>query len=379
VDKTPVLHLSFDQVSGATAGSIVTNTGSGGSAMNGTVNVGAAGTVAFVPGKFGNALSISGTVPSDASVRIANAVVPLTVANTWTVAMWVQTTTPGGCYAYQGSGGWAGNNSTFYLNNGGGVGDRQGGVRNGSGWEEGSAAINDGQWHHLVMTCSGSTKTLYLDGVVDPFPVAAGSYNGDGWNTTAAGNQFWIGGNPYNGDGTASLNGLIDEVYVFDKALSASDILLLTNNSVPVVPVTLTANPTSGYRGQVVTVTATATPAAGTVTNATVNLSALNLSATATMVQSSANVYTYTFTVPTNAPFGARNVKATVIDTEPLIGSGGTTFTVVALPPTNAIILTQITNTSAYVYTEVSFHFAATNDAPTGTFQIGRASCRERV
>ena len=35
-----------------------------------------------------------------------------------------------------------------------------------------------------------------------------------------------------------------------------------------------------------------------------------------------------------------------------------------ARPPTNAIVVTDLTNTSAYEYTETSFHFVATNDAP---------------
>src|ERR1035437_5626738 len=109
VDKTPVLHLSFDQVSGATAGSIATNTGSGGSAMNGTLT--GAGATIVGGGKFGNALSISGSASSDAYVHIANAVVPLTYGNNWTLAMWIQTSTAGGCYAYQGDGGWVGNDS----------------------------------------------------------------------------------------------------------------------------------------------------------------------------------------------------------------------------------------------------------------------------
>jgi hypothetical protein len=360
VDKTPVLHLSFDNVSGTT----VINSGSGGSAMNGTLN-GTAATVAG--GKFGNCLEITGSASPDASCRIANAVVPLNTGNAWTVAMWVKTSTSGGTWAYQGDGGWGSGNTTFFMavNNGGAGGTTAGGVRNSFGWEVGTAVINDGNWHHIVFTCNGGTKVQYVDGVVDAFTT-------DQWNGNGTGSQFWIGGaGTGENDGQVNLNGLIDEVYVFDKALSASDILLLTNNTLPIVPVTVTVNPTSGYRGQFVTVTATATPAAGTVTNATVNLSALNLSATATMVQSSANVFTNSFTVPNNAPFGARNVKATVISTQPLVGSGGTTFTVVPLPPTNAIILTQLTNTSVYQYTEASFHFATTNDAPSaGTFPM---------
>ncbi len=360
VNNTPKLHLSFDSVSGST----VINTGFGGSALNGTLN----GSATIVPGgKFGNCLSISGATAGSASVRIANAVVPLTVGNNWTLAMWIQTSTPGACYAYQGDAGWGANNSSFYLNNGNGAGDYQGGVRYGSGWEEGTTAVDDGTWHHVVIVCNGTTKTLYLDGNVDPFPGAANAYNGDGWTTTSAGAQFWIGGNGYSGDGSANLNGLIDEVWMFDKALSQASIQqLYNNNTVPAVPVSVTVNPVKGYRGQVVNVTATATPAAGTVTNATVDLSAFGLSATTKMVQSSVNVFTNTFTIPNNAnaPIGAGAAVVTVTDTEPLVGSGGATFTVVALPPTNAIILAQLTNTSVYEYTEASFHFGTTNDAP---------------
>ena len=362
VDKTPILHLSFDNVSGST----VINSGSGGSAMNGTLN----GSATVVSGgRFGNCLSISGADSTSASCRIADAVVPLDISSAWTVAMWVQTSTAGGCYAYQGGGGWGGGNTTFYLNNGSSTGTHAGGVRNGQGWEQGSANVNDGLWHHLVITCDGATKVLYVDGQVDPFFQTG--YNGDSWSATGSGTQFYVGGSGTGeGDGQVNLNGLIDEVYVFNQALSPSDILLLTNNTLPIVPVAVTVNPASGYRGQFVTVTATATPAAGTVTNATVNLSALGLSSAVKLVQSSPNVFTNSFTVPNNAPFGAANVRATVIDTEPLIGSGGTTFTVVALPPTNAIIVTQLTNTSAYEYTEHSFYFGTTNDAPTGTFPM---------
>ena len=50
--------------------------------------------------------------------------------------------------------------------------------------------------------------------------------------------------------------------------------------------------------------------------------------------------------------------------TEPLVGSGGATFTVIARPPTNAIIVTQLSNVTNYQYTEASFYFGTTNDAP---------------
>jgi hypothetical protein len=367
VDKTPLLHLSFDNVSGL----IVSNTGSGGSAMNGTLNS-TVGTATIVPGgKFGNALQVLGAASSDASCRIANAVVPLTVAagSTWSVACWIQSSTQGGTWMYQGSGGWGVDNTTFAMvvNNGGtgNNGHAAGGVRNSRGWQQGTTVVDDGNWHHIVFTFDGTTKIQYIDGVVD-------TWVANQWNNTpaATGNQFWIGGGGTGeNDGQVCLNGLIDEAYVFNRALSQSDVdALFQSNSVPVVPVVATVGPASGYRGTSFTITATATPSIGTVTNATVDLSSMGLTNSAQLVLSAtANVFTNTFTVPAAASIAADALKVTVISTQPLAGSAIANFTVVAFPPTNAIVLTQILPTNVYAYTEAKFRFSATNDAPIGT------------
>ena len=362
---TPLLHLSFDNVSGTT----VINDGSGSSAMDGTLN--GAGATIVGGGRFGNCLQVTGVASDAASCRIANAVVPLdvTASSAWTVAMWIKSSTQGGTWAYQGDGGWASHNTTFAMvvNNGaaGVNGHAAGGVRHSVGWEQGTAIVDNGQWHHIVFTWDGTTKRQYVDGVLD-------TWVADQWaNATGTGGQFWIGGGGPGGeaDGQVGLNGLVDEAYVFDVALSQSDIQkLYDNNSLTVVPVpvAVTVNPDRGLRGTVVTITATATPAAGTVTNATADLSALGLTNAFQLAESSPNVFTNSFTVPatTNAPIGLANVIVRVIDTEPIVGSGATNFMVLARPPTNAIVVTQLTSRSAYEYTEVSFHFAATNDAP---------------
>src|SRR5450759_2410687 len=139
--QTPVLHLSFDNVSGTT----VINDGSGSSAMDGTLN----GTATIGGGgKFGNCLQVLGVASSDASCRIANAVVPLnvTAGSAWTVGLWIKTTTQGGTWAYQGDGGWAANDTTLFmaLNNGsaGNNSHAAGGVRYGQGWQQGTTAVD---------------------------------------------------------------------------------------------------------------------------------------------------------------------------------------------------------------------------------------------
>jgi autotransporter-associated beta strand protein len=243
----PLLHLSFDNVSGKA----VINSGTGGSAMNGTLS----GTAVITTGgRFGNALSIGSGAADAGYVLIPNSVVPLNTSGNWTVAMWINTSTAGGVYAYQGDGGWGWGNTTFHLNNGssGGAGAQAGGVRWGEGWERGTASLTDGAWHFVVMTCSAGTKVGYVDGSVD-------SWMEDDWNNVGNGGQFWIGGTPDTGDGDVALNGLIDEVYVFDRAISLAEVQSLYNNNAlpgspsPVLPgaVTVAAGATLGGNGSI--------------------------------------------------------------------------------------------------------------------------------
>ncbi len=233
----PVLHLTFDNVNGST----VINEGSGGSSMNGTLT-GAATIVSG--GRFGNALSIPSGAANAGYVLVNNPVVGMTGGNGWTIAMWVKTGTAGGVYAYQGSGGWASGNMTFYLNEGSdaGYGAKAGGVSYAQGWEEGSTSINDGNWHFLAMTCNGSTKAMYVDGKVDAI---ASSWAAD----TGVGDQFWVGGSPDTGDQDIGLNGLIDEVYVFNSALSQAQVQSLygrNSTGMPVLPAATAVTVASG-------------------------------------------------------------------------------------------------------------------------------------
>jgi fibronectin-binding autotransporter adhesin len=233
-----VLHLSFDNVSGST----LVNEGFGGSAMNGTLE-GAASIVSS--GRFGsNCLSIPSGAATNAYVLINNPVVAMAGTNAWSLALWVKTTTAGGVYAYQGSGSWVSGNMTFYLNEGSdsGYGTKAGGVSWGQGWEEGSTTINDGKWHFLVMTCNGSTKAMYVDGNADSIASSWGA-------STGVGSQLWIGGSADTTDEDVGLNGLIDEVYVYNRALSQAEVQsLYSRNSTgaPVLPTNTSVTVSSG-------------------------------------------------------------------------------------------------------------------------------------
>jgi autotransporter-associated beta strand protein len=220
----PVLHFTFDNVVG---GSNVINDGSGGSAMNGLLT----GTnVSIISGgRSGKALMVSNGPPSTGYVVIPNAVVPLniTTPNNWTIALWLKTSTAGGVYLYQGDGSWAQNNTEFYLENGtagDGAGIHAGGVRSWQGWESGTSNIVDGAWHFMVMTCNNGTKAQYVDGAVDALAI-------NGWSGAASGSQMWIGGAASGADSQVGLNGLIDEVYIYDRVLGLAEVTNLMNSA----------------------------------------------------------------------------------------------------------------------------------------------------
>ncbi|MGC0271840.1 PKD domain-containing protein [Pseudactinotalea sp. Z1739] len=93
-------------------------------------------------------------------------------------------------------------------------------------------SYNDGEWHHVVSTLSDAGMRLYVDGVlVDSDPnTAAESFTGH-WR--AGGDRVWSGAS------SNYLNGTIDEVAVYARALEAEDVLdhyTLGSGNVPNVP-----------------------------------------------------------------------------------------------------------------------------------------------
>ena len=216
----PLLYLSFDNTNGAT----VANGGSGGWALNGTLT--GANVSITNGGRFGKGLAVGSGVVNTGYVLVSSPVVNFNNAGTWSWAMWIKTSAAGGAYMYQGDGGWVSGNTSFYLNPGSAAaGTRGGGVRNSQGWETGTTNLNDGAWHHLAMTCSNGTKTFYTDGAADPLSPNA-------WSGNATGGQLWIGGTADTGDGNAPLNGTIDEVFVYGRALNQADVTSLMNGVV---------------------------------------------------------------------------------------------------------------------------------------------------
>jgi hypothetical protein len=100
----------------------------------------------------------------------------------------------------------------------------------------GNTVLVDDKWYHIVALRNGTTQSLYIDGQLDasrtcsPDPVDfVGGYDDNkvniGRHTTAPGGPHYF------------LNGLIDEVMIFDQSLSAEEIrqLFESPNTIAVV------------------------------------------------------------------------------------------------------------------------------------------------
>lgn len=87
-----------------------------------------------------------------------------------------------------------------------------------------SNATNDGQWHHLVTTFDASkTSKVYVDGVLKNTVVQSG------WNTSANGNVFWLGGQfSYN---SSPFNGIVDDLQIYNYALTQAQVTALFTNA----------------------------------------------------------------------------------------------------------------------------------------------------
>ena len=117
----------------------------------------------------------------------------------------------------------------------------------------GALQLNANVWSHLAATFDGSTHRLFVNGVLVGSNAAAGTL-------TQTSGPFRIGGNPVWGDW---FNGAIDDMRVYNRALSASEVQVDMNT--PVAP------PPADTRPPTVAITS---PAAGSTVSGTVTVGA---------------------------------------------------------------------------------------------------------
>jgi len=82
----------------------------------------------------------------------------------------------------------------------------------------------DGNWHHIFIVSNGSTWSIYLDGASKTVTVGTSSSN-NGWlGVVGSADTIRIANRRVNSTDSLYLNGDLDEVRVYDRALSATEV-----------------------------------------------------------------------------------------------------------------------------------------------------------
>jgi hypothetical protein len=176
------------------------------------------GAVNFVPGEVGQAFDFNGV---DSYLQVANS--PALESATISVEAWVNATNPQ-------TSGWAyildkGDNGFLLPSYSLGTEVNQGlffEVSNGTEYVDSpftGTGIWDGNWHHVVGTFGGGSIRLYVDGAEVNNGIPTNISISYGLPNT---NDLFIGS--YDGEPRFDFNGLIDEVSVYNHALSAAEI-----------------------------------------------------------------------------------------------------------------------------------------------------------
>ena len=207
-------YFTLDETSGNPANHATSANGfSDGNGINGTN--GSTGATQNVTGKFDKCFDFSGG--NNEQVDMGNTI--LSGTTDFTMACWINSeVTTSGTYMLFNSyaSGYTGG-VQFYINGA----DTKLYYWSSSGDFAGSTAISgtDGAWDFAVVTRSGTTMTIYLNGSVDGTSTVSHSI---------AGTNMTLGGS--SGASGYVFNGKIDEASIWTRALSASEISELYNS-----------------------------------------------------------------------------------------------------------------------------------------------------
>lgn len=222
-----VAQWKFDEGSGTTATDSV-----GGN--DGTLAAGAT----WATGRIINAVSLNGTGGS--YVFLPAGIV--STLNDFSITAWVFLNSSSAWQRVFDFGSGSGSYMFLTANTGGGQ-IRFSMLNNGTGNDLNGTAPSLNAWHHLVVTLSGSTGTLYIDGV------AVGTNSSVTLKPSALGSttQNYIGKSQYD---DPILNGRVDDFRIYNRALSAAEISALANP-----PATSPVNVSASWSGGMLNLT----------------------------------------------------------------------------------------------------------------------------
>ena len=110
-----------------------------------------------------------------------------------------------------------------------------------------NTAINDGQWHHVALVYPGGPgvvedSIIYVDGEVDGGGSVGWSSSGGGSPAinSAGGQNVQIGSATFTGGSDRDFDGLLDDIRIYDTALSQAEIQALFNSLATQNPVPTT-------------------------------------------------------------------------------------------------------------------------------------------
>jgi uncharacterized protein YfaP (DUF2135 family) len=237
----PIAHWRFDEAPGATTAPDSAGT------FNGTLSV--AGADFITGGRAGNALVLNRA--AGGLVSMGNALSFASGTN-FTLAVWVRTTDTTVDSFFVGKR-TTGPGTGYALNlSPSGVANSVGRVQFSANASAATAVVsstvvNDGNWHQVVAVFSTGTgsKSIYVDGT----PVEQSTLIQPPTTNTA---DFLIGGITTGGTPTAAFTGAIDDVQVYDRALSDPEINFLFNNpGFEITTTTLTGTVRNALNNQV--------------------------------------------------------------------------------------------------------------------------------
>ena len=219
--NTPAAPSGLVAAYGFEEGSGTTVTDASGSGNTGTI----AGTTWTTAGKYGNALSFNGTssrvtIPNSSSLQLSSGMTleawvdPATVSSAWRDVI------------EKGSDEYFLMGTTDHSSAAGG-----GGIIGGTYAQVfTSSGLPTSTWSHLAVTYDGSIERLYLNGAMVDSVAHTGTF-------TSSANALTLGSDPFYGQ---YFNGLIDEIRIYNKALTAAQIQSDMNTAIGVVPSTPT-------------------------------------------------------------------------------------------------------------------------------------------
>lgn len=210
----PVSSVIVNYNMNQTTGTTVTDSSSAGN--HATLS----GTTSWSAGRSGagNALGLNG---SDAFATLPAGVV--SSLNDFTISTWVRVTTNSDWARIFDFGSGTGTYMFLAPQSGGGGGARFAITTGGNGTEQqltASSPLTVGQWKHVVVTLSGTTGRLYIDGV----QVAINTNMTLKPSSLGATTQNYIGKSQYN---DPYLNGAVDDFMIYSRTLSAAEVTSL--------------------------------------------------------------------------------------------------------------------------------------------------------